>query len=62
MGSWRKRGNNSYQLTVCQGYDNLGKKLIKNKTITLSENLTEKICKNILQETEELLCWIKEKL
>ena len=42
MGSWRKRGNNSYQLTVCQGYDSNGKKLMKNKTINFPKNLTEK--------------------
>ena len=43
MASWTKRGQNSYRLTVWQGYDDKGKKVPpKQKTITLSEKLTEK--------------------
>lgn len=42
MGSIRKRGKNSYFLTVSQGYDKNGKKLFKNKTITFPANLTDK--------------------
>lgn len=42
MGSWKKRGDYSYRLTVSQGYDSDGKKLQRQKTIHLPEDLTEK--------------------
>ena len=42
MASIRKRGENSYQLTVSKGYDTEGKKLFSTKTITLDPGLTQK--------------------
>lgn len=42
MGSWKKRGDYSYRLTVSQGYDSDGKKLQRQKTIHLPEDLTQK--------------------
>jgi len=41
MGAWKQRGKNSYRLTVSQGYDSSGKKIQKQKTIHISEGLTE---------------------
>ena len=42
MASIRKRGENSYQITVCTGYDSSGKKLAKVKTIQRPEGYTDK--------------------
>ncbi len=42
MAAIEKRGTNSYRLTVSCGYNHLGKKLLKRKTITLPIDLTEK--------------------
>ena len=40
--SWEKRGENSYRLIAFLGYDNSGKKLMKRKTIKISEKMSEK--------------------
>lgn len=42
MASIRKRGENSYQITVSNGYDSKGNKLIKTKTITVDPKLTDR--------------------
>ncbi|AFM41951.1 site-specific recombinase XerD [Desulfosporosinus acidiphilus SJ4] len=42
MASIKKRGENSYQITVSCGYDGTGKKIVKTKTITLESSLTAK--------------------
>ena len=42
MASIRQRSENSYQITVSQGYDTKGKKLVKTKTVTLDSDLTKK--------------------
>lgn len=42
MASIRKRGENSYQITVSNGYDSNGKKLIKTKTVVREDGYTDK--------------------
>jgi hypothetical protein len=42
MVTIEKRGNNSYRLVVCCGYDSNNKKILKRKSISLSLGLTEK--------------------
>ncbi|WHH60421.1 site-specific integrase [Petroclostridium sp. X23] len=42
MASIRKRGANSYQITVSCGYDSEGKKIIKQKTVKRPEEMTDK--------------------
>ena len=42
MASIEKRSDNTYRITVSCGYDSLGKKLRKSKTVTIPENMTEK--------------------
>jgi len=42
MASVEKRGENSYRITVSTGYDSKGKKIRKNKSVTLDPKLTPK--------------------
>ncbi|AEY66364.1 site-specific integrase [Clostridium sp. BNL1100] len=50
MASMRQRGENSYQVTVSNGYDSKGKKLLKTRTINLDPKLTEKQKEKELQK------------
>lgn len=50
MASIRQRGENSFQITVSNGYDVNGKKLIKTKTVTLDPKLTSKQAKGELEK------------
>lgn len=54
MASIKKRGDNSYRITVSCGYDIKGKKLSKNKTITLEPGLTDKQINKELQKQAAL--------
>lgn len=54
MASISKRGENSYRITVSCGYDSKGKKLFKNKTITLDPSLTKKQIDKELQKQAAL--------
>ena len=49
MASIRKRSEYSYQITVSQGYDTNGKKLVKTKTVTLDPGLTKKQAEKEIQ-------------
>jgi len=42
MASIQKRGDFTYRLTVSNGYDRNGKKIMKQKTVTLDSSLTQK--------------------
>ncbi|ACL76197.1 site-specific integrase [Ruminiclostridium cellulolyticum] len=50
MASIRQRGENSFQVTVSNGYDSKGKKLLKTKTINIDPRLTEKQREKELQK------------
>src|SRR5690606_464343 len=50
MASIRKRGKNSYQITVSCGYDINGKKLIETKTIRRPPGITDKQWEKELQK------------
>lgn len=49
MASIRKRSEHSYQITVSQGYDCNGKKIIKTKSVTLDPTLTPKQAEKEIQ-------------
>lgn len=50
MASIKKRGDNSYQITVSCGYDVNGKKILKTKTITLDPGITPKLVEKEIQK------------
>ncbi|WP_407308763.1 tyrosine recombinase XerC [Desulfosporosinus sp. SB140] len=54
MASIKKRGENSYQITVSCGYDGAGKKIVKTKTITIDPGLTPKLADKELQKQAAL--------
>ena len=54
MASIKKRGENSYQITVSCGYDSQNKKLTETKTISLDPNLTPKQAEKELQKQASL--------
>ncbi len=54
MASIRQRGENSYQITVSNGYDSKGKKLTKQKTITIDPKLTDRQREKELQKQATL--------
>lgn len=49
VASIRKRSENSYQITVSQGYDTNGKKILKTKTVNLDPTITKKQAEKELQ-------------
>ena len=54
MASIKKRGENSYQITVSCGYDSQNKKLVQTKTISLDLDLTPKQTEKELQKQASL--------
>jgi len=54
MASIKKRGENSYQITVSCGYDGQGKKLTETKTISIDPGLTLKQADKELQKQATL--------
>ncbi|TGE36845.1 helix-turn-helix domain-containing protein [Desulfosporosinus fructosivorans] len=54
MASIKKRGENSYQITVSCGYDSQNKKLVQTKTISLDPDLTLKQADKELQKQATL--------
>ncbi|HZK56158.1 MAG TPA: tyrosine-type recombinase/integrase [Desulfosporosinus sp.] len=54
MASIKKRGENSYRVTVSCGYDSQGKKLVQAKTISLDPSLTPKQTDKELQKQATL--------
>jgi len=54
MASIEKRGENSYRLTACTGYNSQGKKIRKHKSVTLEAELTPKQAEKELQRLSTL--------
>jgi len=54
MASIEKRGDNSYRITVCDGYDSQGTKIKKRKSVTLVPGLTTKQTEKELQRQAAL--------
>lgn len=54
MASIKKRGENSYRITVSCGYDSQGRKLVETKTISLDPGLTKKQVEKELQKQAAL--------
>ena len=54
MASIKKRGENSYQITVSCGYDSQNKKIMETKTISIDPSLTPKQAEKEIQKQAAL--------